>query len=144
MLLMRSSSIPADSLERRRLVHQSPVNAMNTYKAPLLLADEATRIENEYFVFLHHGYSMEEHKQAIGNSTNLELAITHIFPESGMHGLFYNAHLDDASLAAVRADIGVDVVEYDTQGFFIGDVAPPLPYDYYKAEVDELEALLFP
>lgn len=85
---------------------------------------------------------MEEHKQALGNSTNLDSAITHIFPEYGPHGLYYAAHLDDASLAAVRAEIGVDMVECDTQGFFFGEVAPPLPYDSYKPGDDELETLM--
>lgn len=120
VLLILSPSIPADSLERRRLLFQLP--AMSAYEAPLRLADEATRIADEYFAFLHCGHSIDQHKQVIGNVTDLDSTITHIFPECSVHGLYYAAHLDDAGLASVRAGVGVDMVECETQGFFIGDV----------------------
>lgn len=143
MVSTQSTKLPVDSLERRKLLYQSPASVMNAYKAPLHLCNNPMRRLNEYIVFLHQGYSLEQHKQAVGNGTDFDSALVHIIPERKMHGLYYSADLDAASLTSVRADIGGDMVECEVQGFFIKDVAPPMPYDYYMPRDDELEALLF-
>lgn len=109
-----------DSLARRKLLYQSPTRIMNDYEAPLHLCDSPTRVPHEYIVFLHFGYSLEQHKQAVGNGADLDSAITNIFPETTNHGLYYNAELPNASLAAVRADIGVDMVECNSEVYLIG------------------------
>lgn len=97
---------------------------MNDCEAPLRLCDDPMRVPNEYFVFLQSGYSLEHHKQAVGNGTDLGSAITHVFPETESHGLYYCAELHDASLVAVRADFGVDMVECNLEAFLIELPAP--------------------
>lgn len=143
ILLIGLSNVRMASLGRRVSPEHSSASVLNTYQAPMRHCDNPTRVSNEYEVFLRHGHTMERHKMAIGNTTDLESAITHIVPPRDTHGLFYSAKFDDAGLAAVRADSGVNMVECELEGIFIGDVAPPVPYNDNNAEVDELEALLF-
>ena len=102
ILSKRPTNLLTDSLETR---------IMNDYEAPLHLCDSPTRLPHKYIVFLHLGYLLEQHKQAVGDRADLDSAITYIFPETASYGLYYSAELHNASLAAVRADIGVDMVE---------------------------------
>nr|POF14171.1 subtilisin-like serine protease pepc [Quercus suber] len=48
---------------------------------------------------------------SVGKGSDLDSTITMIFEEKELHGIAYSAELSDASLAAVRADIGVDMLE---------------------------------
>lgn len=48
---------------------------------------------------------------AVGNSVDWENAVKLVFEETDLYGLYYSAKLDDDDLMAVRADIGVDMVE---------------------------------
>ena len=86
---------------------------MQSYQAPVLCeAPEPDIIPESYSVFLHSGYSLDQHKATIGDKTNLAVAISTIFNDTPSAGeLLYMAELDDTSLAAVRADVGVDLVE---------------------------------
>ncbi|KAH8595494.1 hypothetical protein B0O99DRAFT_156998 [Bisporella sp. PMI_857] len=81
------------------------------YEAPLLNCDVPKEeiVPDSYVVFLHQGYSLDKHKQAVG--VNIDSAIQYIVNETAVHGLYYRAGFDNATLAAVRTDIGVDVVE---------------------------------
>lgn len=92
---------------------------MNDYEAPLHLCDSRTLVPRQYAVFLHSGYSLEEHKQAVGNGADLNSSITNVFPERADHGLYYTAELHNASLDAVRADTGVDMVECDSELYLV-------------------------
>lgn len=92
---------------------------MKEYEAPLHLCDSLTLVPHKYIVFLHFGYSLKEHKQAVGNDTDLDSGITNIFPETANHGLDYAANLKKASLDAVRADIGVDMVECESEVYLV-------------------------
>jgi hypothetical protein len=64
-------------------------------------------------VYLHHGSSLEQHKQTVGEGANLDSTINHVFLETEQYGLCYHAHLNDSALAAVRSDLVVDFVECD-------------------------------
>ena len=83
---------------------------MNIWEAPFLCHQES-RIPNSYIVFLHTGYSPEQHRHAVGNGTDLDSAIDIVLPGTERHGLRYSADLTDSGLAAVRAESGVDKVE---------------------------------
>jgi len=80
------------------------------YEAPMHVCDvpEET-VPDSYVVFLHKGYSLETHKKAIG--VNIDSAIRFVFDETARYGLYYSAKFDNATLAAVRTDIGVNMVE---------------------------------
>lgn len=85
---------------------------MGPYEAPLHACDNPEEVvPQKYTVFLHAGYSLEQHKQTVGDAVDFESAIRHIFPETSRHGLYYDGTLNDSELAAVRADLGVDMVE---------------------------------
>lgn len=119
ILLKRPTNLPSDPIARYRLLHYSRTMSMNDYEAPLHLGDNPTRVPHEYIVFLHLGYSLEQHKQAVGDSADLDSAIMYIFPETASNGIYYSAELHNASLAAVRADTGVDMVESNIQVYLI-------------------------
>ena len=95
-----------------KVVYKSP-GIMGSHEAPVHNCDlpEKDRVPNNYVVFLHPGYSLDQHKQAVGHEANLHSAIEYVFEETPIHGLYYSAELDIASLAAVRADSGVYMVE---------------------------------
>ena len=92
---------------------------MGDYEATLYCSDDLTRIPDEYFVYLHFGYSLEQHKQEVGGGADLDLPVSSLFPETANYGHYYFARLDDAGLAAVRADIGVDMVECNFSAYLI-------------------------
>jgi hypothetical protein len=82
------------------------------YEAPMHVCDVPEEIvPDSYIVFLHKGYTLETHKKAIG--VNIDSAIRLVFNETAHHGLYYSAKFDKATLAAIRTDIGVDMVECD-------------------------------
>jgi hypothetical protein len=108
-----------DSLARRRLLYQQYPKLQNLlksnqpYKAPLHLCDLKSRVPDSYVVFLHFGYGLETHQRVVGNGVDWDDAIQFVFEETKNHGLYYSAKLDKEGLTAVRADIGVDMVECD-------------------------------
>lgn len=64
-------------------------------------------------MYLHRGYSLLQHKHTVGDLVDLDQAIDDETPVSGggtVFEQFYSAHLNEAALAAVRADLGVDLV----------------------------------
>lgn len=81
------------------------------YEAPLQACDVPVVIPGQYFVYLDRGYSLEAHQETIG--VDLSPSIRHIFPGTSRHGLYYSANLDDAIVAIVRKDAGVNLVECD-------------------------------
>lgn len=90
------------------------------YEAALHNCDIPTRIWQSYFVFLHSGYPLESHKQAIGLNVDLDSAIQRIYPEDSSHGLFYFVEdLNDDSLLAIRRDVGVDFVECNQEAWLV-------------------------
>ncbi len=97
--------------------------SMSSYEAPLHLCDSVNDpVPHSYFIFLHMGYTLEQHAQAVGHGTDLNSDIEHIFPETDRHGLYYSVELDDASLDLVRADIGVDMVECNMRVWLVDSV----------------------
>lgn len=68
---------------------------------------------DSYFIFLHFGYVLETHKRVVGNGVDWVAAVRFVSEETKNHGLYYSAELDEEGLTAVRADIGVDMVECD-------------------------------
>lgn len=88
-------------------------NNNNSYTAPILSCDDPKEVvPDDYQVFLHKGYSLDQHKAFVCKSTDVDFdsAIERIFNETASHGLIYYAILDEDALAAVRSDIGVDLV----------------------------------
>jgi hypothetical protein len=88
-----------------------------SYEAPILGCDEPEEdvVKDSYQVFLHKGYSLGQHKMTVGSAVDLATAIRNILNETASHGLYYDATLDENALAAVRADIGVDLVICDVR-----------------------------
>jgi len=69
-------------------------------------------IEGDYFVFLHQGYSLENHAKTVENEVNLTSKIHRIYPGTPRHGLYYYAQdIDKPALEGIRADIVVDMIE---------------------------------
>ena len=69
-------------------------------------------IQGAYFIFLHHGCTLEEHTETVGKQANLDWKITHVFPGADHHGLCYTVEeIDDVALDAIRTDIVVDMIE---------------------------------
>lgn len=95
----------------RNLQNSAPY-VLGPYLAPMHACDIPAEeiIPQSYIVFLHRGYTLEEHKRTIGGAVDFD-TVTHIFPEHRIHGLYYAIELEDHELVAVRADIGVDMVE---------------------------------
>jgi len=114
LLLLALAAIisrPGVSLHWRRAPHD-PTPSMRRYRAPLVGCEFESVVEESFCVFLHHGCSLEKHKQVVGEQVNLDSKITNIFPETARHGLYYCAsNIDDANLEAIRADIVVDMIE---------------------------------
>ena len=73
-------------------------------------------IHETYMVYLHHGCTLEEHKQLVGEKAGLDSAIKYVFEESEGLGVCYGAKLNDSALAAVRTDIAVDMIECQYRG----------------------------
>ena len=92
---------------------------MGPYQAPLYGCDGPSedRVHQSYMIFLHHGCSLEQHKQAVGEEADVDSAIKFVFPETAQYGLYYRAELGDSALAAVRADLGVDMVECNRRAY---------------------------
>jgi hypothetical protein len=91
----------------------SPAARLFAYEAPLVNADSPTRIWGEYAVFLRPDYTLAEHDAAVGRPANrLIYDFDSVYP-----GIVYSAQdVDDAHLTAIRADIGVAVVECNDSG----------------------------
>lgn len=98
------------TLTWRKILHES-TDIGGPYKAPMHACDlpDEEIVYNSYIVFLHRGYSLDQHSQAIG--FDVESLIEHRFPETKRHGVYYGATLNKDVLAIVRADTGVDMVE---------------------------------
>ena len=117
--LAYTNSPLTDSLARRKLLYQQYpmlkkiLKGNRPYEAPVRLCDLESRVPDSYVVFLHFGCGLETHKQVVGDGVDWDNAVQFVFEETKNHGLYYSANLDEVGLAAVRADIGVDMVECD-------------------------------
>ena len=102
------------SLEWRRLLYGPHTGHKYVWTAPLECNSEADAVVPErYTVYLHRGYSLLQHKHTLRDLVDLDQAIDHEVPGSGpdkVFETFYSARLNEAALAAVRADLGVDMV----------------------------------
>ena len=111
------------STTQRRPFGPFSTRIVGDYMAPMRYCDDPERaVPEEYFVYLHSGYELEQHKQAIGADARavLEKAITNTFLEDVNYGPYYAAMgLQNATLDAVRADIGVDLVQCMPQIYLI-------------------------
>ncbi|KAK4499472.1 hypothetical protein PRZ48_009987 [Zasmidium cellare] len=94
------------------LWRQAALHPSRAYRAPMFACQYPDVINRSYGVFLHHGCSLDKHKHLIGEDADLDSRITHCFPETRVHGLYYYANdIDDVTLDAIRADVVVDLVE---------------------------------
>lgn len=89
------------------------------YAAPMSQCDLEARILDDYIVYFRQDYTLEQHKQAIGNAVDLDSAIRRVFEETDDFGLVYSAHLNDTGLAVVRSDVAVDMVECNGYGWLV-------------------------
>lgn len=90
----------------------------DSYKAPLLSCDDPKEVvPDEYQVFLHQGYLLDDHKALVGDAVDFDSATRIFMNETASHGLINRAHFDKDALTAVRADVGVDLVECDTWSY---------------------------
>jgi hypothetical protein len=119
---------PTGSMRRSHSYERRPRRSKNDIEAPLYLCDSAHRVPDSYCVFLCPGYSLEQHQQAIVNTTNLDVAIQHLFPETHLYGTYYCATMDNIALAAVRADRSVEMIECNGYAWLIEPVSSS-PYD---------------
>nr|POE93443.1 hypothetical protein CFP56_19455 [Quercus suber] len=111
LFLVTSFENPRVVLLWRRLSHK-PTPLLRPYRAPLVNCELPDLIPDSYFIFLHHGCSLENHKRTIGYQIDLDSKIQYSFPETRHYGHYYGAYdLDDAALDAIRADIAVDMIE---------------------------------
>ena len=84
----------------------------SSYIAPMIGCDRPKKdiVEDKFRVFLHQGCSLVQHKTFVGNAVDFDSALEHVFNDTANHGLSYGGTLSKDALAAVRADIGVDLV----------------------------------
>lgn len=80
------------------------------YEAPLRICQSPDVIPGSYVVYLERGHTLEQHMQFVGIDLK-PLMDGDPFPENSRLGLVYCAELDDATLAMVRRDTGVNFVE---------------------------------
>lgn len=110
------------SLEQRQRVYDAQTSHEHVYTAPLHhCSDGAPRNTNvEYMVYLHRGYGLEQHKHALQGQVDLGQAIRDVWRHGDeLWELNYAAKLNETGLAAVRADVGVDLVECSSTGYLI-------------------------
>lgn len=89
------------------------------YVAPMTLCDLDTRIPDDYVVYFRQSYTIEQHKQAVGDAVDLDLAIKRVFEETDDFGMHFSAQFSGSALAAVRSDVGVDTVECNGRGWLV-------------------------
>ena len=117
---------------RLKITDSIPHTRMRTLRKTAGLMTEALLIRCEgpeedrdpdgYIVYLAPSYSLEQHKETVGSGADLDAAIEFLFDDVRPDQIYYIAKLDEGSLAAVRADLGVVYVECDWKA--------------YKADVD--------
>ena len=114
----------APSLPQQWQRDLSMPNAGNndSYKAPMLSCDHKEVVPDEYAVFLHRDYSLDDHKAFVGDAVDFDSTARIFLNETATHGLTYFAHFDKHALAAVRANIGVDLVECDSWAYSPEDI----------------------
>lgn len=76
------------------------------YAAPMTLCDLDTRIPDDYIVYFRQSYTLEQHKQAIGDAVDLDSAIKRVSDETDDFGMHFSARLSGSALAAVRKGCG--------------------------------------
>jgi hypothetical protein len=68
-------------------------------------------VPDEYIVYLHRGYSLEDHQRTVGEA--LPICTIESVSRIDQSAVYYVAKLDRRSLDAIRSDPGVDFVECD-------------------------------
>ena len=75
-------------------------------------ASEDEAVLKSYLVHLYSGYPLQDHKKKVASrGFHLDAAIKLVHPPSKYDELSYSADSDEETLAAVRKDVGVVVVE---------------------------------
>lgn len=98
-----------------------------SYLAPTNACDdETTRVPDEYTVFLRQGYTLEEHQRNVG-SVDWDGALGRVFTDSETQSPYYRITTNETGLAALRADVWVDLVECNIK---------ILPIDVFAGEID--------
>ena len=91
--------------------------------APLINCDvpEENLLRNSYSIILKSGYSLEQHKQAVGRGADLDAATEDVldYPFSGFQTTYFAKIEETSLLAAIRADPGVDFIECDVLQDFL-------------------------
>ena len=91
--------------------------------APLLNCHgpEKNIVQNSYAIILRSGYSIEQHKLAVGRGPDIDAVTESLYvPEPGDYfpasQVMYFAWIEDSSLFdSIRADAGVELIECDVQ-----------------------------
>lgn len=65
-------------------------------------------IPGQYVVILARGYTLEQHQETIGIDLSSSMSLSR--PGDTSLGPSYTADLEDATLAVVRKDVGVELV----------------------------------
>nr|OQO26827.1 hypothetical protein B0A51_06488 [Rachicladosporium sp. CCFEE 5018] len=102
-----------DNILWRKAFYYYPTRLVPAYRAPLLHCSPPYSVPGSYYVYLHHGCTIEQHNETLGEAINLDLMI-----KSAQHGtkqydyaIYWARGVDDAVLAAIRGDLAVDAVE---------------------------------
>ena len=90
-------------------------------------------LPNSYSIILKSGYSLEQHKQAVGRGADLDAATEDVLDEPlpGFQTTYFAKIEDTSLLAAIRADPGVDFIECDvlqdfSTGWLVEEPSAPL------------------
>ena len=107
--------------ERQARLNIMPLSKriQGSYAAPLHGCRSESVIPDDYLVYFRQSYTLEKHRQAIGDAVDLDSAIKLVLKETDSFGLHYSARLNDTGLAVVRSDVAVDVVECNARGWLI-------------------------
>lgn len=90
-------------------VHQSP---SPLYRAPFRQCDGPMEdlIPDSYVVWLAKGHTLQQHKQVLGGSFDLDSMVIAVF-QCNPGRVCYEVKADDSSISAIRADAGVDYID---------------------------------
>lgn len=105
--LLTKTSLRSEAVSRAiQIAHSN----QGPYEAPLRIYQSPDVIPGSYVVYLERGHTLEQHLRFVGIDLK-PLMDGDPFPENSRLGLVYCAELDDATLAMVRRDTGVNLVE---------------------------------
>jgi hypothetical protein len=73
-------------------------------------------IPERYYVYLHLGFTLDQHKQAVRDKVDLDSEINYVQLETSRLGAHYGALLNESALAAVRSNLIIAFLECQYTG----------------------------